>query len=275
VAVNFPASLDAFSNPSGADSQEAADHAGMHADAFDAIVALQSKLGVDGSADEASVDYRLAAVESVVEGVSSDVSDIEGDVSALDGRVTALENAAGGGGGGAAVPPDIAGFKAWVADPTLFAGLNLNPVSGQMFGAALWAPTEITVSSLYLFQTAIGTGVTAAYGAIYDDTGALLKQSVESRTGMDGEGYREFALTSSQVIPAGRFYGVFWITGSVPHQVACMGTGGGYNPAPSGLFASGATYRNFTADGSLTSTAPSTIGTRTSLGIRVPWVAVV
>lgn len=60
MATNFPSSLDAFTNPTSGDTLDSPDHAGQHADANDAIEALQAKVGVDGSAVSTSHDYILA-----------------------------------------------------------------------------------------------------------------------------------------------------------------------------------------------------------------------
>jgi hypothetical protein len=60
VATNFPASLDALTNPTGSDTLASPDHAGQHADSNDAIEALQAKVGVDSSAVTSSLDYKVA-----------------------------------------------------------------------------------------------------------------------------------------------------------------------------------------------------------------------
>jgi len=59
MATNFPTSLDALTNPVAGDSLSSPSHAGQHADANDAIEALQAKVGVDGSAVTTSIDYKL------------------------------------------------------------------------------------------------------------------------------------------------------------------------------------------------------------------------
>lgn len=59
MATNFPASLDSLTNPQASDTLASPSHAGQHADANDAIEALQAKVGVDGSAVTTSIDYKL------------------------------------------------------------------------------------------------------------------------------------------------------------------------------------------------------------------------
>ena len=59
MATNFPASLDALTNPTGSDTLASPDHAGQHADSNDAIEALQAKVGVNSSAVVTSLDYKV------------------------------------------------------------------------------------------------------------------------------------------------------------------------------------------------------------------------
>lgn len=67
MTTNFPTSLDALTNPTGASSLTSPDHAGQHTDANDAIEALQSKVGVNGSAVSGSLDFKVAASKVVTD----------------------------------------------------------------------------------------------------------------------------------------------------------------------------------------------------------------
>lgn len=60
MATNFPTTLDALTNPISTDSLANPDHATQHADANDAIEALQSKVGVNNSSVTTTIDYKLA-----------------------------------------------------------------------------------------------------------------------------------------------------------------------------------------------------------------------
>ena len=64
MATQFPEELDSFTNPQPTDSVAAVSHAAQHANANDAIEALQAKVGIDGSTDTTSLDYRVTALES-------------------------------------------------------------------------------------------------------------------------------------------------------------------------------------------------------------------
>ena len=59
MATGFPTSLDALTNPVSTDALNSPDHAGQHANANDAIEALQAKVGVNSSADANSLDYKV------------------------------------------------------------------------------------------------------------------------------------------------------------------------------------------------------------------------
>lgn len=62
MSTNFPTSLDALTNPGAGDDLDTAGvlHDEQHANANDAIEALEAKVGIDGSAVTTSHDYKLA-----------------------------------------------------------------------------------------------------------------------------------------------------------------------------------------------------------------------
>jgi hypothetical protein len=60
MATGFPSSLDALTNPTSSDALTSPSHADQHADANDAIEALQAKVGVNGSAVATSLDYKVS-----------------------------------------------------------------------------------------------------------------------------------------------------------------------------------------------------------------------
>lgn len=64
MATNFPTSLDSLTNPQGTDSVQAVSHAAQHANANDAIEALEAKVGADNSAVTTSLDYRVRTLEN-------------------------------------------------------------------------------------------------------------------------------------------------------------------------------------------------------------------
>ena len=63
MATNFPETgLDSLTNPTSTDTMASFSHLAQHANANDAIEALQAKVGVDGSAVTTSHDYKLSNV---------------------------------------------------------------------------------------------------------------------------------------------------------------------------------------------------------------------
>lgn len=92
MSTNFPSALDTFTNPNGSDSLNAAavPHAEQHANANDAIEALQAKVGINGSAVATSLDYRISAAETGLGGkISSSEKGSANGVATLgfDGKV--------------------------------------------------------------------------------------------------------------------------------------------------------------------------------------------
>ena len=65
MATSFPSGLDSFTNPTAVDTLDSPPHDTQHADANDAIEALQSKVGVDGSAVTTSHEYRINSIEEL------------------------------------------------------------------------------------------------------------------------------------------------------------------------------------------------------------------
>lgn len=69
MATSYPLSKDVLTNPSATDSLSAPSHSQQHANANDAIEALQNKVGIDGSSDINSIDYKLSTLESQVNNI--------------------------------------------------------------------------------------------------------------------------------------------------------------------------------------------------------------
>jgi hypothetical protein len=87
MATNFPTSVDALINPGSTDSLSAPSHSDQHSNANDAIEALQAKVGIDGSTDVNSIDYKLSLLQGEN---ASQVLGLEGN---NDLTVYGIENA--------------------------------------------------------------------------------------------------------------------------------------------------------------------------------------
>ena len=68
MATTFPASLDVLANPTSTTPTNSTlfSHAEQHANANDAIEAIQAKIGIDNSADANSIDYKLRTKATIV-----------------------------------------------------------------------------------------------------------------------------------------------------------------------------------------------------------------
>ena len=64
MSTTFPTALDTLTNPTVNHTLATGLHSAQHANANDAIEALQAKVGIDGSADPASLDKRVSDLES-------------------------------------------------------------------------------------------------------------------------------------------------------------------------------------------------------------------
>lgn len=62
MSTNFPTALDTLTNPTPTDYLNSPSHAGQHANANDAIEALEAKVGINSSAVTTSHDYKLGEV---------------------------------------------------------------------------------------------------------------------------------------------------------------------------------------------------------------------
>lgn len=70
MSTNYPTGLDTLTNPTATDSVATVSHSSQHANANDAIEALQTKVGIDGSAVTTSHDYKLSEVTGSDKAVS-------------------------------------------------------------------------------------------------------------------------------------------------------------------------------------------------------------
>lgn len=70
MTTTFPTGLDNLTNPTATDSVATIDHAAQHANANDAIKALEAKVGINSSAVTTSHDYKLSGVTGTDKAVS-------------------------------------------------------------------------------------------------------------------------------------------------------------------------------------------------------------
>lgn len=95
MATNFPANLDTLTNPNATDSLSNPSHSQQHSNLNDAVEAIQAKIGVDGSEDTNSIDYKISTLESQISNIG-DSSNIESTLLGLEGNndlvIAGIEN---------------------------------------------------------------------------------------------------------------------------------------------------------------------------------------
>lgn len=95
MATNFPSSLDTLANPNSTDALSNPSHSQQHTNLNDAVEAIQTKIGVDGSNDTNSIDYKISDIISQLDGLDNSTESIQ-NVLGLEGNndltVSGIEN---------------------------------------------------------------------------------------------------------------------------------------------------------------------------------------
>jgi len=197
VATNYPGAIDSLTNPSAGDALTSPSHSAQHANANDAIKAIETELGTDPSGASATVKARFEAIEAndwvtsariAADAVgSSELADNAVDTNAIqDGAVTSAKVADGAitaakmqrqvgnlltdnqASGGDALG-NTTGFGTWNAEPSYSGGRivgtkNVGPGTG--WGVAINPKAAVTAGETYTVYaeverlTAAGTAAT-------------------------------------------------------------------------------------------------------------------
>jgi hypothetical protein len=125
LPIAFPASLDAFVNPSASSklNDQLVPHSEQHARLNDAVVALQVKVGVDESEDASSLDAKVSALQAG----KSDTSHTHDTRYYTESEVDALI---------AAIPSGDPS-AAWPVGSVFISVVNTNPAT--LLGFGTWA----------------------------------------------------------------------------------------------------------------------------------------
>lgn len=181
MTTAYPGALDSFSNPAGSDLLNnvtvALRHSVQHSNTNDAVEALQAKLGIDGSADTGSIDYRVNALEDATAvGLHMLPITAAGMLPAASSGCSALTTIAMGAG-----QPDVAVLyfdatttesahfsipmpEGWNEGTIQFEALWMHPATTTNFGVA-WSLEAVCVSNDDTLAVNFGTAV------IVTDTG--------------------------------------------------------------------------------------------------------
>jgi hypothetical protein len=175
------------------------------------------------------------------------------------------------------IAPTDAGFKAWTFDPATVVNNSIVGAGGTLNLIRLENKTGagMTVGSVSVFvNTAGATLANVGFGVwAFAATGALLASSVNANgattTAFQSTGQKIVTFTTPPTIAAGAaFYVGFWFTGTtMPTLARSSGTAALHN-----IGFAATPFRYATSSTGLTTTAPATLGTQTSLGLAW-WVA--
>jgi hypothetical protein len=162
------------------------------------------------------------------------------------------------------VPVDYA-FKSWSYDIAQTVN-NTAPTAGVLQVVKLKTPGAISITNMYLLVANTPATVANAYVAIYQN-GSLIAQSADLSSSFGASGIKTLPVSAS--VAAGKFDAVFWFgsAGTMPTIARASGTGGNSG----GL--TGTNLRFSTADTGITTTAPPSLGARTT-SVNTYWVAV-
>lgn len=186
MSTNFPASFDTLTNPAGTDDVSIVLHSAQHANANDAIEALEAKVGIDSSAVTTSLDYLLKSTSSLNPGhkhTTVDVADSSNKRYVTDAQLMVIGNTSGTNSGDQTSIVGITGTKAqfdtactdgnflYVGDVTQYTDEMAQDAIGAMVNTSL---TYVDATpSLGLTSRTIG-------GVAFDGTANIVPQTIQS-----------------------------------------------------------------------------------------------
>lgn len=185
MAINFPTSLDVFTDPSASDQLNLPSHSGQHTDLNNAVEALEAKVGADSSAVTSSHDYKIAQLEAGATGgkILQVVSTIKTDTSSLST--------------GAASFSTVTGFTASITPSSTS---NKVLVIGHIYGSCVGS---------FAWGTAITRGGTQIAAATGDAAGSRTRlTSFNYVAGSDTVGPNTFMFLDSPASTSALTYGL-------------------------------------------------------------------
>lgn len=158
--------------------------------------------------------------------------------------------------------PSDQSHVAWAFDPGLgFDGVNTAmATAGRLYVVRVPIRVPVVVSNILLYITGIGVTLTSGQckAALYDPSGTLLQTTADQSTSWNSTGLKTMAITATSLSPG--IHDVAWwfngTTGPAPLR-------GASQSFINDIVGAG-TPRMSLADTGRTTTAPSTLGTRTA-----------
>lgn len=235
MAISYPAGLDNFTNPTGADTLATTPHSTHHANLNDAVEALETRVGITGSVDATSLTKRIAVLEAA--------------------------------GSPPAWAPADSNLLAWSADPMYGIGSVSAMNAGTLYLTKIKIPTAGTVTNISVRRTA-STALTGVYLALFNSAGALLSQSASAHVAFGSSGLKTVALSVAQAVTPGFFFVGAWYTGTS----LTLGTVPGVIGDDMNFGLASPNFRMSISTTGLTTTAPNPFGAQTSSTLS-PWAA--
>jgi hypothetical protein len=175
-----------------------------------------------------------------------------------------------------ALTPTYNGKKAWTFDPAGATANSLLPLgssglTNQLAIARIsYADNTATINNVTVWVSIAGLAVTNCYAAIYSVAGTLLGVSTEIGATMVTTGSKVFNFVTPITVPSSDFLVAIWAGGAT--TAPTLARGAGINAFNIGLTPTNYRFMS-TNDLSITTTPPTTLGTRSQPGIA--WLMLV
>lgn len=204
MATNFPTSLDTLTNPTTSDTLASVPHADQHANANDAIEALQAKVGVDSSAVATSLDYKLTNASSSNPGhvhTASAVSDFDTEVS-NNTDVAANTSARHD----AVTVSDSSEIDLSLTGQQISASIVAGSIDETKLDTSVNASLDLADSASQPGHTHVSTDVTDFSEAVSDQVGTMVTGNTETNisvTYQDADNTLDFVVPNSSTTARG------------------------------------------------------------------------
>jgi len=158
VATNFPNSLDNIQNPNSTNPLSNPSHSEQHIFANTAIEALEAKVGIDGSNDTNSLDYKISNLEYQVQTLGGNTVEVLGLQGNNDLEVYGIENP---------TTIDSLDTSVWQsAEYKLQVTQNYDVYSSEI--NVLFTPSVVNVSEFNIITSSDGFNNPASFDFVYN-----------------------------------------------------------------------------------------------------------
>lgn len=181
MTTSFPTGLDTFTVPSGTSTLGGStpNHTTLHTNTTDAVTALETKVGIDGSAVTTSLDYKVTTLQNLSDQGAADQ-----------------------------------GLKAWTTSSHYASGANIPGTAGVLTLARFIVRNSFTASNIIYDVGTAGATLTAGqnFVGIYNSSGTRVAVSADQSTNFaTANTLITAAMTSPPVLAAGSYWvAILW-----------------------------------------------------------------